>query len=154
MSETAELLPAASAYYHIVGDGRPSERPVMLSDISRMMDEGEMDGMSMVSSSTYPAGGGGEWRRVADCDEMRVCLGMLKGDESRAGETRGAGEEDMVFNDGEGGGGDKDKNEDDNVEDELQSFLNATAGMGGGAGGGVGGGGKKESGGGEKWRGA
>eukprot|EP00518_Triparma_eleuthera_P023209 CAMPEP_0197569372 /NCGR_PEP_ID=MMETSP1320-20131121/38882_1 /TAXON_ID=91990 /ORGANISM="Bolidomonas sp., Strain RCC2347" /LENGTH=111 /DNA_ID=CAMNT_0043131727 /DNA_START=85 /DNA_END=417 /DNA_ORIENTATION=+ len=47
VSETAELLPAASAYYYIVGDGKPSERPVMLSDISRMMDEGEMDGMSM-----------------------------------------------------------------------------------------------------------
>ena len=116
VGDLPDLRAAGSLYYHLLPGNQPSRTFVTVGDLVRMMDNGEADGMTMLTSTTYPNDGNEEWMTLGDerMAELKDVVRMLsKGDDSFVGETQ-QGEATMGY---EGG-----------VEDELASFLKSTAG--------------------------
>ena len=129
MGGVPTLNAASASYYFLDRDNQPTNQLVRPSDLARMMDEGQADGMTMVCSNTYPKledGASAEWKSISDLPELKAVLMMLSSnDESAPPKT--VAEEDMVFEDdpalNKKSGGD--------VKDELASFLEDTDKMGG-----------------------
>ncbi|GMH56738.1 hypothetical protein TrST_g10884 [Triparma strigata] len=123
------LNAASASYYFLDRDNQPTNQLVRPSDLARMMDEGQADGMTMVCSNTYPKledGASAEWKSISDLPELKAVLMMLSSNDESA-PPKPVAEEDMVFEDdpalNKKSGGD--------VEDELASFLEDTDKMGG-----------------------
>ncbi|GMH51082.1 hypothetical protein TrLO_g3558 [Triparma laevis f. longispina] len=124
-------LNAASASFYYLDSTTNQASPDLIrpSDLARKMDEGAVDGMTMVCSNTYPKleeGSTAHWSSISNLPELRVVLQMLSSSEEGGDVGAEVSEKDMVFEDDEGKGGEK-KGE----EDELASFLKDTEKMGG-----------------------
>ena len=118
VEELSDLRAAGSMFSYLPSSNQPSNY-VTVGELVRLIDKGEIDGMTMLTSPTYPAGGGGGWKTMGDegMAELKMVVQMLsKGDETFVGEK---GEvEEAVYD--EGGRG---------ITDELQEFLKSTEGM-------------------------
>ena len=123
----AEALPdlrAASSLFYYIDDltNEVSRNVVCVSELVRLMRDGIINGMTMITSSTYPVEGNDKWSNLSHPDmlELKQVVQMLSRNSGGAASSESDGktlqdETDMVFRDGE--------------DEELRNFLTSTEGL-------------------------
>ena len=130
VGQVPSLQAAASLFYYVTRSGGASPNVLSCSELNRLMNSGEVDGMTSVFSNTYPnlpdCGAQNTWNQLANFPELKQVMQVLSSRSSGDCASTSIVEVDqsvMVFDDG-----DEKQNSGAPTEDELESFFTATVG--------------------------